>query len=53
MIFLGESDISYTSPSTEKQDALESHEDFHKDSPSPEQVSIVQKYGGIGIDVSI
>ena len=43
MTFLGESGISYSSPSTEKQDDMESHEDFNKDSPSPEQVSMIQR----------
>ena len=45
MIFSGEIEIKYASPSTKKQDDMESHEDFHKDSPSPEQVSIIQRGG--------
>ena len=47
MIFLGESEIKYSSPSTEKQDDMESHEECHNDSLSPEQVSILQKDGKV------
>ena len=47
MIFLGEIEIKYASPSTKNQDDMESHEDFHKDSPSPEHVSIIQRDGKV------
>ena len=47
MISLGESEIKYSSPSTEKQDDMESHEECHNDSPSPEQVSILQRDGEV------
>ena len=47
MIFLGESEIKYASPSTEKQNDMESHEETHNDSPSPEQVSILLRDGEV------